>query len=844
MADPHKHSPQPSQMDIILQTMGLTRNDLQRHKEQMRDFLSADEKFSFRSFPEQHSNGDTSSMTPRSSRSAVSNSHSTSVKLEPIEQPLQPKITMEMVMERKERQKKKDRKRRYESKARSHDHRRVSSQKNRSLSRSQTPSFSPETPHHYRYYSERVIESASGSNSNQNPLMNNGFLPHTPSRCPSGSSLASFDPITPQGRTIYNVIRRRSTPLSSPAPVVNFVSSPGPIMTRPESGTDIPSFTLPPGPYSLAKPDLPYAAMIGQALLASPEHRLTLQEIYEYISTVYPFYNRSETTWQNSIRHSLSTMAVFRKITRGKNEGKSLWAIFDQDLPCFANGGFRKALCADMVKDKPAPAKSGPKKRTVLDDAASRHDPKRRRKADEPTPGPSVPTQPVPQLVAVPILPPFYQPLFGGTHHQPYYQQYVPQHPPHSQHIPAEVIFPPLPPRTGCHPLSAVPIIPPPASDEQSSRSPSLETSKSEVSSRSSSECHSPIGVQFYALSASSVPELSHSSGSSSSPEESPAVTGSDPVDTHQGSTTTDADAEFAEWLATDLDVGPADSISRIHTTPKISPARSLARTRSRKSLLLEPPSPTVERRSAAKQKQKASERPPKPIEFGVSLSMISESTFHEDVLRQTTPPPRPSTPPRKRSTQISPQRTPLSHRGLHMSPSPSLAHYKNNLDPPPPAAFRPQAPLLYSFPSSDDSAASTSSYSMNPELLKTPSRKRASSNFGSGRSGGGSGSGGVFPFSFSPFPPVTPKRLFGSSNDSPFRTPSRSLIDGHEPCKLLNEELDMLRGSSFDTEEERRPFFDSPTGLFGMAKTGFFASPGPDVSVEISPGALGRRLY
>ncbi|KAI0078669.1 winged helix DNA-binding domain-containing protein, partial [Panus rudis PR-1116 ss-1] len=73
-------------------------------------------------------------------------------------------------------------------------------------------------------------------------------------------------------------------------------------------------YKLPPGPYSTERPDYPYAAIIGQAILASPDHRLTLQEIYDYISTVYPFYNQSEATWKNSVRHALSTMKVFRKV--------------------------------------------------------------------------------------------------------------------------------------------------------------------------------------------------------------------------------------------------------------------------------------------------------------------------------------------------------------------------------------------------------------------------------------------------------------------------------------------------------------------------------------------------
>ncbi|KAF8920530.1 putative fork head protein, partial [Mucidula mucida] len=63
-------------------------------------------------------------------------------------------------------------------------------------------------------------------------------------------------------------------------------------------------------------PDQPYAAIIGQAILSSPGHRLTLQQIYDWITTVYPYFNRDEQTWMTSVRHVLSTTVFFRKVTR------------------------------------------------------------------------------------------------------------------------------------------------------------------------------------------------------------------------------------------------------------------------------------------------------------------------------------------------------------------------------------------------------------------------------------------------------------------------------------------------------------------------------------------------
>lgn len=286
-------------------------------------------------------------------------------------------------------------------------------------------------------------------------------------------------PKTPVSRHLYAHASSslNSTPCSSPAAIVNIVSSPGPMHPSAEEEEEdfeeLP-FTLPPGPYSTGKPDFSYAALIGQAILSSPEHRLTLQDIYEWITTVYPYYNRGEQTWMNSVRHSLSTMAVFRKVPRGRNEGKSLWAIWDCDLPCFDNGGFRKNLCADMAKPKSSAPKTGPKRKVpVMDDIA--RDSKRRKKTGlynevEATEPPTASRSTAPTTLppfAAPILPPFYAPVYPNAQQQPYYANYVPQP------VPAEVIFPPLPPQSAYQRIAA-------------SRAPSAEPGSDELSVPSS----------------------------------------------------------------------------------------------------------------------------------------------------------------------------------------------------------------------------------------------------------------------------------------------------------------------------------------------------------------------
>ncbi|CAO3644353.1 unnamed protein product [Cunninghamella blakesleeana] len=54
------------------------------------------------------------------------------------------------------------------------------------------------------------------------------------------------------------------------------------------------------------KPPYTYATLIAHAILSSTDGRLTLNQIYHWISEKYPYYTIGEGGWQNSIRHNLS----------------------------------------------------------------------------------------------------------------------------------------------------------------------------------------------------------------------------------------------------------------------------------------------------------------------------------------------------------------------------------------------------------------------------------------------------------------------------------------------------------------------------------------------------------
>ncbi|KAG7444335.1 winged helix DNA-binding domain-containing protein [Guyanagaster necrorhizus] len=82
-------------------------------------------------------------------------------------------------------------------------------------------------------------------------------------------------------------------------------------------------------------PCLTPLSVVRQAILSSPEHRLSFSEIYDWITTVYPFFSPATTSWKNSIRHTLCSYQCFR------NEAHGIWAINDADLENYGSGSLQ-----------------------------------------------------------------------------------------------------------------------------------------------------------------------------------------------------------------------------------------------------------------------------------------------------------------------------------------------------------------------------------------------------------------------------------------------------------------------------------------------------------------------
>ncbi|XP_013095255.2 forkhead box protein O-like [Biomphalaria glabrata] len=81
--------------------------------------------------------------------------------------------------------------------------------------------------------------------------------------------------------------------------------------------------------------NLSYADLITKAIQSSPEKRLTLSQIYDWMVQNVPYFkdkgdNTSSAGWKNSIRHNLSLHNRFMRI-QNEGTGKSSWWVLNPD---------------------------------------------------------------------------------------------------------------------------------------------------------------------------------------------------------------------------------------------------------------------------------------------------------------------------------------------------------------------------------------------------------------------------------------------------------------------------------------------------------------------------------
>jgi hypothetical protein len=98
------------------------------------------------------------------------------------------------------------------------------------------------------------------------------------------------------------------------------------------------------------KPQHSYIGLIAMAILSSPESKLVLSDIYQYILDNYPYFRSRGPGWRNSIRHNLSLNDCFIKAGRSANGKGHYWAIHPANVEDFKKGDFRRRKAQRKVR--------------------------------------------------------------------------------------------------------------------------------------------------------------------------------------------------------------------------------------------------------------------------------------------------------------------------------------------------------------------------------------------------------------------------------------------------------------------------------------------------------------
>ena len=118
-------------------------------------------------------------------------------------------------------------------------------------------------------------------------------------------------------------------------PIVNPVTSGGRTSAKFAKVAEDPGVEgIPPGPRPVDRPGPSFACIIGQAILKCQAGGLSLEHIYRFVETAYPYFKNGDGAWRNSVRHNLSIHKMFETIPRTEKfpPGKGgIWIIHEDE---------------------------------------------------------------------------------------------------------------------------------------------------------------------------------------------------------------------------------------------------------------------------------------------------------------------------------------------------------------------------------------------------------------------------------------------------------------------------------------------------------------------------------
>ncbi|KAI3357329.1 hypothetical protein L3Q82_015478, partial [Scortum barcoo] len=76
--------------------------------------------------------------------------------------------------------------------------------------------------------------------------------------------------------------------------------------------------------YSNIRPPYTYAYLIRWSILESPDKQRTLNEIYNWFTTMFFYFRHNTATWKNAVRHNLSLHKCFVRVEGGKG---AVWTV-------------------------------------------------------------------------------------------------------------------------------------------------------------------------------------------------------------------------------------------------------------------------------------------------------------------------------------------------------------------------------------------------------------------------------------------------------------------------------------------------------------------------------------